>query len=285
MKLGVLGNLDGWHVRDLFRAATPLGISLQKLDFRKLGFSLGMPLSQDWQDIDGLLVRTMPPGSLEQVVFRMDVLHSLEKLGRKVLNPPRSLEASVDKFLASEMLQHAGLKVPQTIVCQDSDSAFAAFEQLGGNIILKPLFGAEGRGMFHIDQADLAWRSFRTVERLGGVLYLQKFVKHPGWDMRVWVLGDRVLGCMKRHAPEGEWKTNVAQGGRAELVSGTDEVMALGLRAARAVGACMAGVDLLLDEHGQWNALEVNAVPGWRAFARVSNIDVAKAILEYATKS
>lgn len=285
MNLGVLGNLDGWHVQDLIRASGPLGITLQKLDFRKLGFSLGLPLPQEWQDVDCLLVRTMPPGSLEQVVFRMDILHALERLGKKVLNPPRALEAAVDKFLASELLQHAGLKVPQTITCQDADSAFTAFEQLGGNIVLKPLFGAEGRGMFHIDQPDLAWRSFRTIERLGGVLYLQKFIHHPGWDMRVWVLGDRVLGCMKRHAPQGEWKTNVAQGGRGELVPVNEDVVEMGLRATRAVGAQMAGVDLLLDESGQWNVLEVNAVPGWRAFARVSKIDVARAILEYAIRS
>ena len=285
MKIGVLGNLDGWHVLDLERACLQLGLPLTKLDFRKLNFSLLSQFSDSMMEPDVLLVRTMPPGSLEQVVFRMDVLHALMRKGKKVVNPPRALEAAVDKFLASELLSHAGLQIPPTICCQDSDSALEAFEQLGRNIILKPLFGAEGRGMFLIDQPDLAYRAFRTVERLGGILYLQKFIQHPGWDMRVWVLGDKVLGCMKRHAPRGEWKTNVAQGGKAELVAGDDEIMRLGVEATRAVGAQMAGVDLLLDETGTWNVIEVNAVPGWRAFAKVSGIDVAKAILEYVIRN
>jgi len=77
----------------------------------------------------------------------------------------------------------------------------------------------------------------------------------------------------------------VAQGGKAELVAGDDEIMRLGVEATRAVGAQMAGVDLLLDETGTWNVIEVNAVPGWRAFAKVSGIDVAKAILEYAIRN
>src|SRR5581483_6435924 len=157
-----------------------------------------------------VIVRTMPPGSLEQVVFRMD---ALQRCGARVLNPPRALEVCVDKYLASAQLDAAGLPVPPTVACQDSEAALEAFHRLGGDVVVKPLFGAEGRGMVRVADPELAWRTFRTLERLQAVLYLQQFVVHPGWDLRAFVLGDRVLTAMRRHA-RADWRTNVAQGGR-----------------------------------------------------------------------
>src|SRR5262249_57006077 len=83
---------------------------------------------------DAVLVRTMPPGSLEQVVFRMDVLHRLQARGITVLNPPAAVETCVDKFLASARLEAAGLRVPPTVVCQHADAALEAFSTLGGDV-------------------------------------------------------------------------------------------------------------------------------------------------------
>src|SRR5262249_33840772 len=120
----------------------------------------------------------------------------------------------------------------------------------------------------------------RTLERIGAVLYLQKFISHPGWDLRVFVLGDRILAAMRRHA-RGDWRTNVAQGGRAEVVPVSAEEAELALRSARALGAAVAGVDLLQGPAGEWYVIEVNAVPGWRALAPVTGIDVARALVQY----
>src|SRR5205807_997859 len=93
-----------------------------------------------------------------------------------------------------------------------------AFTALGGDVVVKPLFGAEGRGLMRVADPELAWRTFRTLERSQAVLYLQQFVHHLGWDLRVFVLGGRVLAAMRRYARDG-WRTNVAQGGRAEAVT------------------------------------------------------------------
>jgi ribosomal protein S6--L-glutamate ligase len=124
----------------------------------------------------------------------------------------------------------------------------------------------------------LAWRTFRTLERTGAVLYLQQFIRHPGWDIRVFVLGGTVLAAMLRRAVD-DWRTNVAQGGRAEQVTISPHVTALALRAAAALGAEAAGVDLISGPDGSWYVLEVNAVPGWRALAECSGVDVAAAVL------
>jgi ribosomal protein S6--L-glutamate ligase len=155
-----------------------------------------------------------------------------------------------------------------------------AFRQLGGDVVVKPLFGAEGRGMIRVSHADLAWRSFRALERLASVLYLQTFIAHPGWDLRVFVLAGRVVSAMRRHA-RGDWRTNMAQGGRAEAVSPSIEEEQLALTACEAVGAVVAGVDLLPRPEGGYFVLEVNAVPGWRTLAPATGVDVAMAIIEY----
>ncbi len=277
MRIAVLSFGAGWHVGDLARAASDLGHRVVPIDFRRV--SDGLPAGVGTlAGFPAVIVRTMPPGSLEQVVFRMDVLGRLAARGVVVVNPPRSLELCVDKYLASATLAEAGLPVPETVVCQSADDALTAFETLGGDVVVKPLFGSEGRGMVRVSDPDLAWRTFRTIERTQGVLYLQRFVRHPGWDLRVFVLEGRVLGAMRRHGRK-DWRTNVARGGRAEAVRASEEEAALALRAAAVCGTLAVGIDLL-REGDRWYVLEANAVPGWRALAPTCGIDVARAVIE-----
>src|SRR5437763_6090755 len=280
MHFAILSAGDGWHVRDLRRAAAVLGHAAAAVDFRRVSAGLGVA-PDSLAGFDGVMVRTMPPGSLEQVVFRMDMLHRLQARGVAVLNPPAAVETCVDKYLATARLEAAGLPVPPTAVCQHADAALEAFAALGGDVVVKPLFGSEGRGMVRVSDPEVAWRTFRTLERTQAVLYLQRFVPHPGWDLRVLVLGGRVLAAMRRHA-DGDWRTNVAQGGRAEAVTPADAEARLAQRAAATVGAPFAGVDLLPLPGGDgYCVLEVNAVPGWRALAPACGVDVAAAVVRY----
>src|SRR5579884_991350 len=281
MRIALLSAGDGWHVRDLQRAAAQQGHEAVAVDFRRLSAAVAHGM-ETLAGFDAVLVRTMPPGSLEQVVFRMDLLHRAQAGGIAVLNPPRAVETCVDKYLATANLEAAGLRVPPTVVCQHADAALEAFASLGGDVVVKPLFGSEGRGMVRVADPEMAWRTFRALERLQAVLYLQQFVPHPGWDLRLFVLDGRVLAAMRRRA-NGDWRTNVAQGGSAEPArpGGAEEEIAL--RAAAALGAVAAGVDLLPGPDGAWYVLEVNAVPGWRALAPVAGVDVAAALIRYLT--
>jgi len=287
MRIAILSGGDGWHVRDLLRAALELGHVAEVVDFRKVQACVGRvslpPLligegKPDLADFDAIIVRTMPPGSLEQVVFRMDVLQALANRGVKILNPPRALEVCVDKYLALERLQQAGLLVPETIVCQRADAALDAFEQLGRDVVVKPIFGSEGRGMMRITDPELAWRTFRAIERTQAVLYLQRFIRHPGWDLRAFVLNGKVIASVRR-VSAGDWRTNVAQGARAELFKLTSSQEELALLASAAVGTIAAGVDLLPGPNGEIYLIEVNAVPGWRALSPATGVDVARAIV------
>jgi RimK family alpha-L-glutamate ligase len=279
MNIAILSLGQGWHVRDLQRAARAQGHVADLVDFRRIHAALA-PATDCLAGYDAVIVRTMPPGSLEQVVFRMDVLHRVQARGVTVLNPPAALETCIDKYLASARLEAADLPTPPTVVCQDAEPALEGFHKLGGDVIVKPLFGSEGRGMMRVSDPELAWRTFRTLERTQAVLYLQQFIAHAGWDLRGFVIGDRVLTGMRRHARK-DWRTNVAQGGRAEAVQLTTEEEKLALAAAHAVGVQVGGVDLLPRPGGGYYVLEVNAVPGWRALAPATGVDVAAAIIDY----
>lgn len=280
MPITILSSGRGWHVRDLERAAATLGVETKVADFRRVAADVicGRPAGIFASPV---IVRTMPPGSLEQVIFRMDVLHRLEAEGVRVINAARALEICIDKYLCSAILVAAGLAAPPTIVCQTADAAMVAFEQLGCDVIVKPLFGSEGRGMVRVSDRDLAWRAFIALERTQSVLYLQQFVDHPGWDLRVFVLNGRVLQAMRRRSNHS-WRTNVAQGATAEFATPGPDECDLAIRAAVAVKAAVAGVDLLPAKNGGYYVLEVNAVPGWRALSRVTGFDVAREIVQFA---
>lgn len=275
----------GWHVQDLRRAAERVGVGFEPLPFPGVTGRVGDGQARieaggiNLIDADGVLVRMMPPGSLEQVVFRMDALHRLAASGVPVLNPPRAIEAAVDKYLTLAQLNAEGLPVPPTWTGESVASALIAFDDLGGDCVVKPLFGSEGRGLVRVHDREVARRVFHALERIGAVLYVQKYLPHDGHDLRAFVLGNRVLGAIRRHAVEGDWRTNVAVGGHAEACRIDGSTERLALRAARAVGARMAGVDLLPVGREGFTVLEVNAVPGWRALSAATGIDVAAEIL------
>ena len=112
------------------------------------------------------------------------------------------------------------------------------------------------------------------------MIYHQRFVRHPGWDLRAFVIAGRVIAAMRRSS-RGDWRTNVAQGGTAERTELTSEQSHLAIGAAEAVGCPVAGVDLLPGPDGELFVIEVNAVPGWRALAPVSGVDIPREVVRY----
>ncbi len=157
-----------------------------------------------------------------------------------------------------------------------------AFSLLGGDVVLKPIFGSEGRGIARLQDEALAERAFRMVEQLGGVLYVQEFIAHEGFDMRLFVVGQRVLGIRRRNPLD--WRTNCSRGATAEPLEVTPDLTDIAQRAVGAVGASVAGVDLLVGRDGTQYVVEVNAVPGWKALAKALDVDVARLVLEHVSE-
>jgi len=207
----------------------------------------------------------------------MDALAQLEAAGTPVVNKPRALEIAIDKYLSLALLARAGIRVPETTIVQGEASARRAWEQLGGSCVAKPLFGSRGRGISRVSSDSEA-----TTIGAGGVAYLQEFIPHPGWDLRILVVGDDAF-AMRRVAAAGEWRTNVSLGGRPEAVEVPAEVIAIARHAAATVGATIAGVDILSGPDGPV-VLEVNAVPAWRGLQSVVEADLTEAVAREVEK-
>jgi ribosomal protein S6--L-glutamate ligase len=309
MQVVILSARAGWHTDELCRALAERGHAARVLPYEGLVAQLGTGrdiaggLSNEGLalfDADAVLARIVPNGSLEQIIYRLDALHWIEKRGVPVVNSPRAIERSVDKFYTTALLQEAGLPTPETVVCEGTADAMVAIRAMlgrrpasakatavrgsvsegGGDVIIKPIFGSMGHGMVRVSDPEVAFRVVRSLEQVRAVFYLQRAVDHDGRDVRVFVVGGRVLGAIERRAPAGEWRTNVSNGGSARAFDLPSAWETLALRGAAAVGADYAGVDLLPGRDGSVFVLEVNGIPGWQGLQQATSLDVAGAIVE-----
>ena len=287
MKIAVLSARSGWHTDELLRAITGRGHQPLLLPYESLVARLGAHAGDaprlgasapDLFDCDAVIARIIPNGSLEQIIYRVDALHWLEDAGVLVVNPARAIERTVDKFYTSALLERAGLATPQTVVCERAEDAAAAFRSMG-DVIVKPLFGSMGLGMVRVSDEETAWRVFRALEAIRGVYYLQRAVPHEGKDIRAFVIGDRVIAAIERRSPG--WRTNISRGGEAAAIALPAAWADMALRAARAVGASYAGVDLLPAQDGTVYVLEVNGIPGWRGLQEATSVNVAAALIDH----
>jgi len=287
MQIAILSAYPGWHTDELCRALGERGHAGDVLPYEtlvaRLGTDRGGGLSSRGMPLlsaDAVLARFVPNGSLEQIIYRIDALHWIEDRGVPVVNSPRAIERCVDKFYTSALLQGAGLPTPETVVCERPADALAAVRELG-DVVIKPIFGSMGHGMVRVSDPEVAFRVVQALEQLHTVFYVQRTVDHGGRDVRVFVVSGRVVGAIERRAAAGEWRTNVSRGGTVRPFELPGAWAELALRAAAAVGADYAGVDLLPSRDGRVYALEVNGIPGWQGFQEATGIDVAGAIVEH----
>ncbi|MEM3789243.1 MAG: RimK family alpha-L-glutamate ligase, partial [Candidatus Bathyarchaeia archaeon] len=230
------------------------------------------------KDLNALIIRPIGRGSLEEIVFRMDLLYRLERLGFYVINPPEAIEHCVDKYDLLAILEDAGVPVPRTAVMEDADEALRAFHELGGDVVLKPIFGSRGMGSTRINDPEVAYTAFRAITFYHGVIYLQEFVPHGCSDIRAFVIGDRVVAAMRRVAQS--WKTNYSQGARPEPIKLDGQLEELAIKSAQLIKCKIAGVDILESPKGPL-VVEVNSQPGWRGLQSVTRVNIADEIVDF----
>jgi RimK family alpha-L-glutamate ligase len=284
MRIVVLG-ARGWHTDELSRALVARGHRADVLPYEALvaragGANTGLSIrGTAIFDADAVLTRIIPAGTLDQIIYRVDALHWIERRGITVVNSPRAIERSVDKFYTTALLQEAGLPTPETVVCEHVADAMAAAIAMG-DVVVKPLFGSMGHGMMRVSDPDMAFRVFRTLDELRAVFYVQRAIDHDGRDVRAFVIDGQVIAAIERRAHGDDWRTNVARGGSARAFELPREWETLALGAAAALGADYAGIDLLPSRDGRVFVLEVNGIPGWRALQQTTGVDIANAIVE-----
>jgi RimK family alpha-L-glutamate ligase len=286
MNVVILSARTGWHTDELCRALAERGHVGHVLPYEALRARMGAGEADGISsrnlpifEADAVLARIIPSGSLEQIIYRVNALHWIERRGVLVMNSPRAIERSVDKFYASALMREAGLRVPQTVVCETLADAMAAVRSMG-DVVIKPIFGSMGHGLVRVDNPELAFRVLRTLDQTRTVFYVQEAIDHGGCDIRAFVIGGRVAAAIERVAPPGEWRTNVSIGGTARAIELPAECEEMALRAAAAIGAEYAGVDLLPARDGRVFALEVNGIPGWQGVQLATSLDVAGAIVD-----
>ena len=286
-EIAILTDDPGWHGARLCEAFAVRGVGTRiaslrdcRLELRQAaavmipGFGETLP--------DGVFVRGVPGGTLEQVVLRLDILHALKQCGVPVYNDGRAIERTVDKAMTSFALARAGVATPPTWVAESREQALAIAEAEfaeGQQVVVKPLFGSRGTGLLRLASAA----SLPAPEAYCGVYYLQRYVaaSDSAWhDWRVFVIGGTAVAAMiRRHS---HWITNVSRGARCESVSldSQAELRMLAERAVQVLEMDHAGVDLIRDREGRLLVVEVNGIPAWKGLQSVSHVDIAQRLAD-----
>ncbi|MEW6081510.1 MAG: RimK family alpha-L-glutamate ligase [Bacillota bacterium] len=277
--LGTSGAEGSWLEKALLQegaAVHRVSVLGMATETRRVGEALRVTCTDGTRadHLDALLVRSLPGGSLERVIYRVNVLHSLESLGVMVVNSPVTIEMTVDKFYTTALLGLGGIPVPTTFTAERYDQAMAVFREMG-RAVVKPLFGSRGRGSMLIDDVDLAHRVFRALETGSYVYYIQEYLPHGNEDYRLFTVGDRLAGAMRRCS--NLWKANIACGATAEAFTPGPQLVELALRTAKILRADYLGIDIVLHE-GKPYVIEANGIPGWAGLQSVCSTDIARCV-------
>ncbi|BBG25394.1 Tetrahydromethanopterin:alpha-L-glutamate ligase [Sulfuracidifex tepidarius] len=231
--------------------------------------------------LDGALLRNVGTiTTTEQLVKRFDSLKVLRNVGTVTINSPESIMLARDKFASLLELAKNHVPIPETAMVEDPREAMTLTERWG-EVVIKPLIGSLGLGSVKVSDPDIAYRVSKSILSVNQPVYVQKYVKKPDRDIRVFVVGDEVIGSIFRFS-NGSWKTNVAQGAVAQMLTISSEIKEIGLKVVKAMKMDYAGIDVVEDtEDNSYKVLEVNASPLWHGFKTATGINPAKFIVKH----
>lgn len=285
MKIGIATrNMEAWSSTQLREALTKRGIPYECFTFPKLIAQLGQKPyfkvnnTKLIEELDALVIRPIGRGSLEELVFRLDMLYKLERHGFYVINPAEAIEHCADKYDILAILEDKNIPVPRTIATESVNEGLKAFADLGSDVILKPIFGSRGIGATRIVDSEIAATIFKAITFHHGVIYIQEFVPHGYSDIRAFVVNNHVIAAMRRVAQS--WKTNYSQGAKPSPIELTPALEELAVKASTSVGCKIAGVDILEGPKGPV-IVDVNSQPGWKGLQMVTKVNVAEEIVTF----
>jgi len=285
LKIGIATrNLEAWSSTQLREALTRRSISYECFTFPKLVAQVGykpyftVNNTKLVEELDAIVIRPIGRGSLEELVFRMDMLYKLERVGVYIINPAEAIEHCVDKYDILSILEDNDVPVPRTVATESVNEALKAFAELGGDVVVKPIFGSRGIGATRVVDSEIANTVFKAITFHHGVIYLQEFVPHGTSDIRAFVVDNHVIAAMRRVA-DG-WKTNYSQGARPAPIELSSAYEKLAVKASKAVGCKIAGVDILEGPDGP-KIVDVNSQPGWKGLQMVTRVNIAEEIVNF----
>jgi len=218
----------------------------------------------------------------------LHLTYCLEQIGLPVVNSFSVSEICGNKLITSLILKKNNVPTPKTTFAFSNESARECMKKLGFPLVVKPIIGSWGRGVYQIkDQsmADMMLDSRQENDNsFSRIYYFQELINRPSRDIRCIVIGDQIVASVFRYSSENEWRTNVAVGGRTEMAPLTSELKEIVLKASNAVGGGILGVDLMEDKERGYLVHEVNNTVEFRGASAVCKSDIAGAMTDYLVK-
>ncbi|MDJ0648468.1 MAG: 30S ribosomal protein S6--L-glutamate ligase [Xenococcaceae cyanobacterium MO_188.B19] len=214
------------------------------------------------------------------------VVRQFEVMGVFSTNESQAISRSRDKLRCLQILAKSGIGLPVTGFAHDTQDIDGLIETVGGApLVIKLLEGTQGIGVVLAETYQAAKSVIEAFRGLDANILVQEYIKEAGGaDLRCFVVGGKVIAAMKRQGAEGEFRSNLHRGGKAQIIKLTPEERSTAIRAAKAMGLRVAGVDLLRSNHGPV-IMEVNSSPGLEGIEKATGIDVAGKIIEYLDKN
>jgi [lysine-biosynthesis-protein LysW]---L-2-aminoadipate ligase len=218
----------------------------------------------------------------------LHLTYCLEQIGLPVVNSFNVSEICGNKLITSLILKKNNVPTPKTTFAFSTESARECMKKLGYPLVVKPIIGSWGRGVYQIKDQSMAEMMLDSRQEndnlFSRIYYLQELIDRPSRDIRCIVIGDQVVASVFRYSSENEWRTNVAVGGRTEVASLTSELREIVLKASNAVGGGILGVDLMEDKERGYLVHEVNNTVEFRGASAVCKSDIAGAMTDYLVK-
>jgi len=215
--------------------------------------------------------------------YGLAVVKHFEMMEVPVLNDAQAIAQSRDKLRALQVLCRGGLDVPRTVMAHDRSNVRKLVEEVGGlPIIIKLLRGTQGVGVMIAHTLQEVQTIVNTFWDLGQEVVLQEFVvESKGRDVRALVVGNQVVGAMRRRAKKGEFRSNIHRGGEGTPIELPSDYMEVAVKAAHLLGLEIAGVDML-EGHAGPRLMELNSSPGFEGLERATKQDIAGAMIDHA---
>ena len=267
-----------WEEKALFDSGKKKGINVEMVNCKNLFLNL----DKTKEKFDTVIQRCVS-------YYRS--LHSTAALEGKGINVINSLNASIfagNKLFTHMLLQKNGIPTPFSAIAFSQEAALDALEKRGYPMVLKPTVGSWGRMIALLKDRDSAEGIMESRERMYPiyqVYYLEEFVQRPPRDIRAIVIGDRVVAAIYRYSGDGQWKTNMALGGRAEECKVTKDLEDVCVKAKNAVKGQIVGVDLMESKKNGLVVHEVNNTTEYKNTVRVTGVDIPALMIDYALQS
>ncbi len=284
MQIGVLSrNADYWTTRKIIKAGRFAGHETQ---FIKTGdvqlmvddvYFDAFHGSKSFRDVEVVIPRV----GRSLTDFGVLLLNHLELMGIPSTLSARGLSTARNKFATMQRLRGAGLRIPESFLVASKIKAGDVIERTPPPLILKLLSGTQGVGVMKVEKVNDVGPIIDTLVELKQLILIQSYIPNPGEDVRMLVVGDQVVGAMVRKAGPTEWRSNIHLGGKGVLYKQTEAEGEMAVKAAKAAGVEIAGVDMIMSSDGPY-MIEVNASPGFKGLMKATDVDVPGKIIEYA---